>query len=223
MERDIIRKVNERREPARLIARRQKKLRDEMKKVVVDNDKSGDDMMKDDGDDDDTNDENKDTDDIANDDNDDMVEDDKDGSEYKEQSENDARTKLEEAREGWYDKLILPLQLALEVTANLTSVMPQLEADMHSDANYDGDNMMDLDDDIQWGAEEEAALMAGYGQHQGTPQQLLLSMEEALLESIVKVGIPSHLLSLMDRVCRIPLDESIPEEAGNDLQDIQSK
>ena len=75
----------------------------------------------------------------------------------------------------------------------------------------------------QWGAEEEAAIMAGYGQHQGTSLQLLSSMEEALLESIVKVGIPSHLLSLMDRVCRIPLDESIPEEAGNDLQDIQSK
>ena len=188
----------------------------------MDNDKTGDDMMKDNSDDN-ANDENKDTDDIANDDNDDMVEDDKDGSEYKEQSENDARTKLEEAREGWYDKLILPLQLALEVTANLTSVMPQLEASMHSDTNDDGDNMMDLDDDIQWGAKEEAALMAGHGQHQGTSPQLLSSTDGALVESIVKVDIPSHLLSLMDRLCLIPLDESIPEEARDDLQDIPSK
>ena len=107
MERCTIRKVDAQKEPARLITRRQKTLRDEMKRVVVDNDKSGDDMTKD-GDDDDANanDENKDTDEIANDDNDDMVEDNKDSSEYKEQSENDARTKLEEAREGWYDKLI---------------------------------------------------------------------------------------------------------------------
>ena len=181
-------------------------------------------MMKDNDDgDDDANDENKDTDGIANDDNDGMVEDDKDGSEYKEQSENDARTKLEEAREGWQEKRILPLQLALEVTANLTSVMPQLEAGMYSNANNDGDNMMDLDDDIQWGAEEEAALMAGHGQHQGTSPQLLSSTDGALVESIVKVGIPSHLLSLMDRVCRILVDEFIPEEARDDVQDIQSK
>ena len=101
--------------------------------------------------------------------------------------------------------------------------MPQLEASMHSDTNDDGDNMMDLDDDIQWGAEEEAALMAGHGQHQGTSQQLLSFMDGALVEAIAKVGIPSHLLSLMDRVCRIPVNESIPEEARDDLQDIQSK
>ena len=94
---------------------------------------------------------------------------------------------------------------------------------MHSDTNDDGDNMMDLDDDIQWGAKEEAALMAGHGQHQGTSPQLLSSTDGALVESIVKVDIPSHLLSLMDRLCLIPLDESIPEEARDDLQDIPSK
>ena len=101
--------------------------------------------------------------------------------------------------------------------------MPQLEAGMRSDANNDGDNMMDLDNDIQWGVDEEAALMAGHGQHQGTSPQLLSSMDRALVEAIAKVGIPSHLLSLMDRVCRILLDESIPEEARDDVQDIQSK
>ena len=94
---------------------------------------------------------------------------------------------------------------------------------MRSDANNDGDNMMDLDNDIQWGVDEEAALMAGHGQHQGTSPQLLSSMDRALVEAIAKVGIPSHLLSLMDRVCRILINESVPKEARDDLQVIQSK
>lgn len=126
----------------------------------------------------------------------------------------DAREVLEQAKRACH-ACISPLQLALELVANVTSVTSPIEGD-------DGDMAMD-EDDIQWTAEQEAQLMAGEAEMDKGPRQNPL--DAALLEALAQSGLGDRLLVLLKGLCaQVVEDETLlPPDVKDDIEDLQSK
>ena len=182
VEKDVIQTVNERKEPARHIARRQKQMNDEKKreKVTGDNHDMDDDETKN-----------------------------KAIREYQNQ-----REVMESAKQAWHNSL-LPLQVALEITANLTSVGPsQFKAD-------EDDDMMIPMDEAEWGPDQEDNLLAAQSEHASD----LSAFDSSLMQSIVDSGLPHRLLELLHLVCTPLVDASVelPTETIEELGEVQSK
>jgi hypothetical protein len=177
MERDVIKTVNDRKEPARLIARRQKLMKEQQNE--------GDDGMQQ---------------------HDDTL-----------PARVNTQEVMERARAAWTESL-RPFQLALEITANLTS----LGDNTAQPEDEDGDNQnMDMD----WGPDQEAELMAQQGGIH-TPQQQFSPLDVALLDAIITKGLPDRLLACLKAVYSPLLtdsDTSIPRNALDDIIELQSK
>lgn len=183
VENDVIRTVTERKEPARNIARRQKEMKEHKKQQGNEIDKEVDDEMQDD----ETN------------------------NQILRDHEN-RREAMENARRAWHNSL-LPLQLALEITANLTSVGPsQPVMDEHD---------MVLMDEADWGPDQEAQLIEGQSQQAAEVSAFDLS----LMHSIVASGIPTRLVELLRLVCTPLMAKSVelPAEIKQELEEVQSK
>jgi len=176
MERDVIQSVSDKKEPAREIARRQKKLKEFKKAQAKDEDMDQED----------------------------------DGDSPAKQS--DAREVLERARKSWH-AAVSPLQLALELIANVTSEQP-------TEGNEDG--MAMEEDDIAWGPEQEAQLMAGAPQMDNDSPASPL--DAALLEALAQSGLGDGILRLLSGLCANVGDESsLPSDVKEDIEDLQSK
>lgn len=178
LEREAIQAVKQRREPARLIARRQKQMKaekDKLKQAMADaNEEDKDDM-------------------------------DQDDDKPSEVARENAREVLEKARDAWHNE-IAPLELALEITANLTSLSPAMD-------ELEG---MNVDD---WGPEQEAMMMA---QHQDRKENSLSPIDTDLAHAVVVSGIPSQLVKILKLVCD-PLPTDILPDIKEDIDGVMSK
>ena len=177
VEKDVIRTVNERKEPARHIARRQKETNDQKKREKENNEMDDDETKN------------------------------KALREYENQ-----REVMENAKQMWHNSL-LPLQVALEITANLTSVGP-------SQFDREEDDMMPMDE-AEWSSDQEDQLLAA----QSEQVSHLSAFDLSLMQSIVDSGIPRRLSELLHLVCT-PLVESsvkLPTETIEELGEVQSK
>lgn len=180
VEKEVIRMVNERKEPARLIARRQKEMKDKKKQ-----------QLKEDGGDDD-----------------DDMKDDETNNQILRDHEN-RREVMEQARIAWHNSL-LPLQLALEITANLTSLVPSQQMMEDDD---------DMADEAEWGPDQEAQLMGAQSQQ----AKDLSESDVALMQSIVASGLPSRLVQLLRVSCTPLLSKELPVDTKQEIEDVQSK
>jgi len=177
LEKEIIRKVTERKEPAREIARRQKSM-DKKKKIPEEGGEEEDTPMEDDGD--------------------------EAASSTKKENTNNAREIFESAKGEWYQKLA-PLELALEILANLTGLRmmaPETTDDM------------DMED---WGPEQEKNLLEGAFQN-----NTLSPLDISLLDTIVKAQIPNRLVNLLKLICQ-PMNDDILPEISASIRELQSK
>jgi hypothetical protein len=197
LEKEVIRSVNQRKESARAIARRQKEMRDQkekLKKAMKREDKI--DEMKEVVDDEDAD--------------GDMDDDDNGGGKAAPKNE-DGREALEKARKTWHNTLT-PLELALEITANLTSLGPTMLLD---------DDMEDMDMDGDWGPDQEAMLAKQQqGMEDGGGE--LSPMDVALAQAVVTAQIPARLVALLKTACQ-PLADDVLQDVKDDMEALQSK
>ena len=183
LERDVIQTIDDKKEPARLIARRQKERKQQQQATMNDDykNKHVDNMEQDDS----------------------LTQ------------RVDAREGLEEARKSWHSAMS-PLQLALELVANVTSMQSGHEND---------DGMAMEQDDIVWGPEQEAELMAeadAGGLPTATSSQS--PMDAALLEALVQSGLADRLVTLIKELCaQVDDAKPLPLDVKNDIEDLQSK
>ena len=178
LEREAIQAVNRRREPARSIARRQKEMKAE--KMKAEQTIMDDNEKADDG----------------------M---DSDGKQVPQEGE-DAREALEKARDAWHNA-VEPLELALEILANLTSLGPQHPT------------MEGVNTDGGWDPEDETMMIA---QHEEMEEVTLSPLDDALIRAVVAAQIPSRLVSLLKNLCE-PLPQNILPDAKEDIVQVQSK
>jgi hypothetical protein len=199
LERDVIRTVKDRQEPARQIAKRQKEQKKQQQQQdVVEDDKLAPT----------TNDEK-------------MDEDIDDAVEQAHKQQVETREALEQARDAW-NQFLLPLQLSLELLANLTS-----GNSLSNDDDNDNDDMMMDEED--WGPDQEAKWMQQEQQRQlqtslpnnsnnnnnNNNQEQTLLLDSALHQQLqnlfrqVYQEQPNHL--------------AFPENTRADLDDLQSK
>jgi hypothetical protein len=200
LEKAAIQTVKERNEPSRSIARRQKANKAEKKKSeqAMKEDAKEEDGMKEEEDDA----KEEDEDDTKDEDDDGMEEDGKPAAPERE----NAREALEKARDSWHEA-ITPLELALEITANLTSLSPTLP------------EMADMDMDGDWGPDQEAMMMA---QQQEMEEGTLSPLDAALAQAIVTAQIPNRLVALLKMICK-PLPNGILPEIKEEIEGLQSK
>ena len=207
LEKEIIKKVNNRKEPARVIARRQKAIREAKEKLkkgeVVETEQEATQQQQPDAKmeatDANINDEDK------------KQKADETMAEHGDDSKSgSAEERLEDARMAW-NNMISPLELALEVTANLTALYP-VEADFQME--------MDMGDgDEHWTEEQEARVQEQYGQG----EEATLSPEDTkLANSLVEARFPFQLVELLKQMTR-PLPDKTPKEVLASLEDLQSK
>jgi len=197
MERDVIRKVKDRNEPARDIARRQKAQRDAAEELEQNNSTTANDTS------------NKPV----------MDEDDEDPDRMEEDNNNnnssqvETREALEQARAAWND-FLLPLQLSLELLTNLTS-----------NSNSPTGNHDEDDDDMmmEWGADQEAQWIQEQEKQQLQTSAASSSGDKALQQSLVHSQLPQRLLQLFRQVYHIPPAITFPEQSHQDVEDLQSK
>ena len=167
-EREAIQAVNQRREPARSIARRQKELKAE-RTSKLDNGKEADDDM------------------------DDL-------SKPVQPGREDAREALEKARDVWHSAFE-PLELALEILANLTSLGPELNMD--DTGTLDDEHMM-------------------IAQHEDMEEVALSPADDTLIQAVVASRIPNRLVSLLQHLCE-PLPADMLPDVKEDIGQVQSK
>jgi len=220
MEREIIQKVSRRKEPARMIARRQKLDKERKEKEQQQKASSNEEnvaMMQEDAND------NNDTDNTKN--------------KIPEERQN-IRETMEQARQAWHNTL-LPLQLGLEISANLTSIVPM---DNFEGGDDDDDDAMMMDED-EWGPDQEAQLLASSNAEQ-QQQDPLSTYDTVLIEKIVAQQLPDSMVKLLHHACTpivIAINSNnndddkmmneedttaaavIPPDVQQDLMDIQSK
>lgn len=179
LEREAIQAVNRRREPARSIARRQKEMKAEKMKAekAIMDDDEKEEV--------------------------DVVDSD---SKQIPPVVDDAREVLEKARDAWHN-VVEPLELALEILANLTSLGPQ-------DPPMDG-----LNTDDGWDPEDEAMMIA---QHEEMEEVTLSPQDDALIRAVVVAQIPARLVSLLKHLCE-PLPHNILPDVKEDIVQLQSK
>lgn len=203
LEKEVIKTVNQRKEPARVIARRQKEMREQKEKLrkAMNQEEKGEEKeveMKED--------------DIGDDgeEKEDGMEDDDGGEKKPKRQTENGREVLEAARKAWHDTLA-PLELALEITANLTSLAPAMIMQ---------DGMEDMDMDGEWGPDQEALL--AQQQHAVEGDGALSPMDAALAQAIVSSQIPIRLVALLKTTCQ-PLAEDILPDIKGDMEALQSK
>jgi len=199
LETEIIRKVTERKESSRQIARRQKKAQQQKKEKEKAKQEQGEDTP---------------------------MEEEEDNNEDEGASNNkkvqsndkDAREAFELAKSEWYKKQA-PLELALEVLANLTGLRmtPLLDED-------DNDIVMDED----WGPEQEKMLL-----EEGEGDTTSLSpLDISLINTIVQSRIPNQLMTVLKILCSNSTnnnsttetaDKVVPDTIQDSLQELRSK
>lgn len=167
MEKEVIRKVNERQEPARLIARRQKAMKEEKKKKEAENKTQHEDVV---------------------------MEDESRHSDSVNENDVGGREAFELAREEWYKQMI-PLELALEITANLTGIQTISESMGDADMN-------DID------TEKEGLELS--------------TINSNLVKAIVNARIPNRLVKILKALCQ-PFQGKLCSEVENTIEDLQSK
>ncbi|CAB9523973.1 ribosomal large subunit biogenesis [Seminavis robusta] len=198
LERDVIRKVEDRKEPARLIARRQK----EKKKA----DKAMEEESEDKKDEDKKEDANKDS----------TMEEGKEEEEKAQQQTMETREALEEARDAW-NQFLLPLQLSLELVANLTG---------RNSLEEDDDNDNDMMEEEDWGPDQEAKWMQQEQQRQMQTSLPNNKDEDALQKILLESALPKQLVQLFRQVYHQQQTQgstTFPETSKEDLEDLQSK
>jgi hypothetical protein len=177
LEREAIQAVKKRREPARSIARRQKQMKAEKDKLKQAMADADDEGI------------------------DGMNDDDKPNEVARE----NAREALEKARDNWHNE-IAPVELALEITANLTSLSPVMD-------EVEG---MNIDD---WNPEQEAMMMA---QQEDMKEGSLSPFDADLAHAVVASGIPTRLVKILKLVCD-PLPPDILPDVKEDIDGVMSK
>ena len=175
LEREAIKAVNQRKESARSIARRQNERKVENMKIEQRRDEE--DLMDDE-------------------------------SKQIPQVMENAREMLEEARDRWNNE-IKPLELALEVLANLTSLAPK-------GAEIDGRGM-----DCDWDANADVDPIMK-AQHDVTDQVVLAPLDEALIQALVVAEVPQRLTLLLEALCEPQAFTSF-SEVKNDIEGLQFK
>ena len=134
----------------------------------------------------------------------------------------DAQEVWNQVQRTWHDA-ISPIQLALELVTNVTSIEPP---NSHHD---DDDNSMMNDNDVEememaWGPEQEEALLLNNTRH--GVSTVCHPLDVALLTSLAQSGLGETLVTLLQSVCRDNVDESsssLPQSVKTDVQDLQSK
>jgi hypothetical protein len=121
-------------------------------------------------------------------------------------SGNDSLEALEEARFNW-QSTIAPLELALEITANLTSVSPPLD-------DVENVNMED-----EWNSDDESAVLENNHHLQ---DRSINPLDLELIQAVVQSGIPLQLLELLKRICQ-PTSNDILADIQEDINCLQSK
>ena len=180
LEREAIQAVKRRREPARSIARRQKEMKAE--KMKTEPATSRHDIE--DGEDD-------------------VM----DGaSKPVQRVKEDAREALEEARDAWHNAFE-PLELALEILANLTSLGPEHPT------------MEDVNIDDNWSSEDEAMVIA---QQEDIEEGALSPADDTLIRAVVAAHIPTRLVSLLKHLCE-PVPTNALPDVKEDIVQVQSK
>ena len=194
LERDVIRKVEDRKEPARQIAKRQKAQKEANANANSASENNTADMKEE---------ESK------------MEEDDLN---KKVEEEIETQEALERARQKWND-FLLPLQLSLELLANVSS-----RAASSGDDEEEEDRMMM--DDNDWGPEQEAQWMQDKQQEQERLQKQKAE-DEVFQRVLVDSALPGQLVQLFRQVYQTPQASttaiSFPEQSHADLEDLQSK
>ncbi len=115
----------------------------------------------------------------------------------------------------------MPIQLALEVVTNVTSVEPPFDDD-----DDDDHNMNDVEMEMAWGPEqEEAFLMNSTGQVVSTTTLSCHPLDAALLTFLAQSGLGDSLLMLLQSVCCNGDEEGslLPASVKQDVEDLQSK
>lgn len=183
LERDVIRDVEQRHEPARSIARRQKALKEQQGKGKV-----GDVVVEKGDEEDDENVEK-------------MQDTDDDTSPKENKVKSNRRDAMEDARQALHASFV-PLQLALEITTNLTTP---------SSTGDDDDDAMDDDEDCD---EQESSPV--------------LLADQQLMTGLVERSIPDCVLTLLQHVCQLPANDSndqrrVPEDAVEEITNLIPK
>jgi hypothetical protein len=202
MERDVIHQVEQRHEPARSIARRQKAMKEQkqQQQQASNRNEQQDNGMK----------------------NDHKTETCDDGVDEKMQdtatpkdekkSESDRRDAMEQARQA-FQAFLLPLQLALEITANLTS-----PSDVGEDHD-DHDEHMEVDDE-----DENELVVATTVDKIDAGNNPVALADLQLMAGLVEQSIPDQVLALLQQVCRLPATSSdIPHDAMDEISNVISK
>jgi len=195
VERDIIRKVADRKESSRDIARRQKERKEAQRQAADKNELMEEDTKPSPV----------------------VEQDDSAQMEQDQKEEVETREALERARQAWND-FLLPLQLSLELLANITS---QGGSDFPQDEDDVDEMRMDQDD---WGPEQEAQWMQEQKQQQERLEKQR-SKDEVFQKAIVESALPTKLEDLFRHVYKVPIVTAIlfPEQSQQDLEDLQSK
>ena len=145
-----------------------------------------------------------------------MDEDDPNDKEREEEVE--TQEALERARQKWND-FLLPLQLSLELLANVSS-----RAVSPGDCDDAEDDRMMMDD-YDWGADQEAQWMQEQQQEQERLQKQRVE-EEVFQKVLVDSALPGQLMQLFRQIFQLPQPLStmvFPEQSLVDLEELQSK
>jgi hypothetical protein len=120
--------------------------------------------------------------------------------------EKDCLEALEEARLKWQNS-ISPLELALEIIANLTSVAPPL------------DDLENVDMEEEMNSDEECTTML---QNNGFQDRAISTKDLELIQAVVQSGIPLQLLKLLEHICQPSLGDTLVD-IQEDINSLQSK
>lgn len=207
MESEIVNQVNARKEPARMIAKRQKEMK-ESKKAMTENEDMVEDkkeikedhgmavVEKDDGE--------------------------EDGGKVNDEARfDDVKDELDKVVESWRE-LVGSYKLALELVANLCSGKEEGEEDM------DGDGMMYPDDDEHmWDSDDEAKLLSSAntaGTFEKSMEMCCTPSERATYAAMSLKHLLEHILSFFQKwVEFLPvLNDDVPALVEEDIDELQS-
>jgi hypothetical protein len=152
------------------------------------------------------------------------------------QKDDDAATHVqsEDAQKVWnqvqakWQEIVSPVTLALELVANVTSVVETISHDDDDDGmNHD----MEMNDDLAWGPQQEEALLINQIDAASTTTTCH-PLDAALLTSLGQSGLGESLVTLLKSVCIYTDDmnksvhdniSSLPQSIEKDVEDLQSK
>jgi hypothetical protein len=154
----------------------------------------------------------------------------------KQKDDDDAATHVqsEDAQKVWnqvqakWQEIVSPVTLALELVANVTSVVETISHDDDDDGmNHD----MEMNDDLAWGPQQEEALLINQTDAASTTTTCH-PLDAALLTSLGQSGLGESLVTLLKSVCIYTDDmnksvheeiSSLPQSIEKDVEDLQSK